>query len=214
MVGAVAVGILSGLANGFEGVPPRAPVMVPFGEPLGEPLRGPSRGGSPDSSVSSDSGGNTDGNTDGFSGGLADGVTRSGLVGVSDNSAEGNEGNEGWSEGSFVAAPQTDLPVDNSMTPSANRFVPTSPNRSPLGGGDKVPKTRDESPSSVAGSMAVDRIGTGAGGGDGTGILSEGAMMAVDAESPWKQFVDDASGVGYWFNEASGESSWSKPVDA
>lgn len=34
------------------------------------------------------------------------------------------------------------------------------------------------------------------------------------AKHGWQRFVDDSSGAAYWFNENSGESSWTKPVPA
>jgi hypothetical protein len=40
---------------------------------------------------------------------------------------------------------------------------------------------------------------------------SPSSVVAL-AKHGWKRFVDDSSGAHYWFNENSGESSWTKPI--
>ena len=52
----------------------------------------------------------------------------------------------------------------------------------------------------------------GGGGGGGGGV--DGFMAAAAAGGEWSEYYDDESGSPYWYNETTGESSYTNPYDA
>lgn len=123
---------------------------------------------------------------------------------VSDQISSDSESDDGGARGGSYRD-RLNLRHDASLFSRQHQQAPPgiAPSLDATGGGSSMSSSsssRDSSPSSVA---------APAGSAEGGGAPFSSTIAAQGTN--WKQFTDERSGAPYWFNEATDESSWTKP---
>jgi hypothetical protein len=105
------------------------------------------------------------------------------------------------------AFPWSDDALRSSAAPGPRDESPSSVLERRQATASTTPPSSERLPAAAAATREAEKDGR-------TGPAAASAKDEAGRPGGWAQFVDESSGVPYWFNEASGESSWAQPEAA